>query len=80
MRTTEVKQDVDHVAYIRQRLADVPASSLTKIAADAHVSMRTLYNLRDPNIDVNPTYNNVMTLYKLLIADSAAQSKGAGKQ
>lgn len=74
--TAEATADVDHIAYVRKHLADVPASGLTRIAADAHVSMRTLYNLRDPKIPVNPTYHNVMSLYQLMRAreSEAAQA------
>ena len=78
-QTVDAAAQVDHVAYVRQRLADVPAAGLTKIAADAQVSMRTLYNLRDPKIQVNPTYHNVMSLYQLLRAAEQQAPAAGGK-
>lgn len=61
--------EVDYIGYVRQRLDDMPTSAWNRVAADAEVSIRTLYNLRDNKVD--PAYSTVKKLYDLLKATAA---------
>jgi hypothetical protein len=52
---------VDFLGYVREHLANTPPASWARYQADAGLSLRTLYNIRDSKVD--PAYGTVMKLY-----------------
>lgn len=68
VQTTAVA--IDYIGYVRERLTNLAPATYTRFAADAEVSIRTLYNLRDNKVD--PAYGTVLKLYELLKKDEAS--------
>lgn len=52
------------IIYVRERIVAMPKKSWTRLAADAEVSLRTLYNLSKPGSSAH--YNTVMKLHDFL--------------
>lgn len=53
---------VDYLGYVRDHLAHLPPASWARYQADAGVSLRTLYNIRDSRND--PAYGTVLKVYE----------------
>lgn len=68
----------DQLGYVRRRLADLPPTDLTKIAADAGISLRTVYTMRDDPA-ANPTYRNVLKVFELLKGSDTGPGRSDGK-
>lgn len=54
----------NQLEYVRQNIDDIPRSEWQKLATDADVPHRSLYNF--DNADFNPQYNTVFALYKAI--------------
>lgn len=64
------------IDYVRKRLSTMGSKEITRLAADADIAMRSVYNIRDGG---NARYNTVMTLHGLLKKQRATPAKRSAK-
>lgn len=65
----------DPLLYVRQRLKDMPAGDLPKLAVQVATTQRTLYNMMKGERDAK--YSTVMKVYKALKNAEAAEAAKA---
>lgn len=61
---------VDYLGIVRQHLKDTAPASWARYQADAGLSLRTLYNIRDAKVD--PAYGTVLKLYESITKAEAS--------
>jgi hypothetical protein len=64
----------NQLEFVRQKLGSTPRDEWMQVAANAHLNLRTLYNVVDPSR--NPGYS---TVYKLYVALKEWIAKGKRK-
>lgn len=67
--------EVDHLEYVRKRLSAMDSSELPRLAVDANMTQRTIYNVI--NGRAGTRYSTVMNLYHALQRADKAKAKPA---
>lgn len=67
--------EVDHLEYVRQRLRVMDSSELPRLAVDANITQRTIYNVI--NGKAGARYSTVINLYHALQRADKAKAKPA---
>ena len=71
--------EVDHLEYVRKRLSAMDSSELPRLAVDAKMTQRTIYNVI--NGRAGTRYSTVMNLYRALKrADKAKARLAQGRK